>query len=415
MSNKFLIPVYVVTIVLAFIAGIILSQYDLFSSSRKSNSNEVTPNREIIQSDAYFDYRANKLETLISVNPENSASIREQMTNIIFGNTLLPQALPGSVYEVQDTLYGDIFNLSRIEQFEIIQGYDIRSVGYIFKPKEDNHRLFIYHQGHDGDFIIGKPTIKYFVNQGFTVYAFCMPLLGKNNQPVVEIDKIGRFKLTHDDMMGHESMKSLDHPISFFVTPVVTMINYAQAKRFRDITMCGISGGGWTTNIVSAIDTRINYSFPVAGSSPMYIKLSSPLNSYGDFEQNYLPLYTKIGYLDMYVLGATGKNRFQVQVLNLHDPCCFEGTFFQHYEPFVTALVKEFDHGSFQVMSDTLNLNHEISDFAMNQINEKLINAKNILKRGLNPNNPSDGTKDLDEDGYTNVEEFLNGTPVHSR
>jgi hypothetical protein len=30
--------------------------------------------------------------------------------------------------------------------------------------------------------------------------------------------------------------------------------------------------------------------------------------------------------------------------------------------------------------------------------------------RGLNPNNPSDGSADTDEDGYTNVEEFLNGT-----
>jgi hypothetical protein len=356
---------------MAFMAGIISSHYDLFSYSRKSSSNEVTSNRENIQSDA-FDYRTNKLETLITMNPVNSASIREQMTNIIFGNTLLPQGLPYSVYEVQDTMYDDIFNLSRIEQFEIIQGYDIRSVGYIFKPKEDKHRLFIYHQGHGGDFILGKPTIEYFVNQGFTVYAFCMPLLGKNNQPIVEIDKIGRFKMTHNDGMGHEFMKFLDHPISFFITPVVTMINYAQAKSFRDITMCGISGGGWTTTIVSAIDTRINYSFPVAGTSPMYIKLSSPLNSYGDFEQVYQPLYSKIGYLDMYVLGATGENRFQVQVLNLHDPCCFEGTFFQHYEPFVKALVKEFDHGSFQVISDTLNLNHEISDFALNQINEIL-------------------------------------------
>ncbi len=29
---------------------------------------------------------------------------------------------------------------------------------------------------------------------------------------------------------------------------------------------------------------------------------------------------------------------------------------------------------------------------------------------GLNPKDPSDGTKDADGDGYTNVEEYLNGT-----
>ena len=31
-------------------------------------------------------------------------------------------------------------------------------------------------------------------------------------------------------------------------------------------------------------------------------------------------------------------------------------------------------------------------------------------KHGLNPADRSDGSKDLDGDGYTNVEEFLNGT-----
>jgi hypothetical protein len=32
------------------------------------------------------------------------------------------------------------------------------------------------------------------------------------------------------------------------------------------------------------------------------------------------------------------------------------------------------------------------------------------IKYGLNPNDPSDAAKDNDNDGYTNLEEFLNGT-----
>ena len=31
-------------------------------------------------------------------------------------------------------------------------------------------------------------------------------------------------------------------------------------------------------------------------------------------------------------------------------------------------------------------------------------------KHNLDPNDPSDGAKDADKDGYTNVEEYLNGT-----
>ena len=28
---------------------------------------------------------------------------------------------------------------------------------------------------------------------------------------------------------------------------------------------------------------------------------------------------------------------------------------------------------------------------------------------GLNPSDPSDNNKDIDEDGYTNIEEYING------
>ena len=322
--------------------------------------------------DIFFDYSKTNLNDMISVKPENIDALRKQMQKIVFGDTELPQQLPYSVYPITDTLYKDISNLKSIEKFIIVQDYNIKSVGYIFKPKKNNMRLFLYHQGHNGDFILGKDVIEFFVNKGFTVYAFCMPLIGKNNQPLVTINKIGTFKLSMEEMESHELMKFLDFPISFFIRPILIMLNYAQNHNFTDITMCGISGGGWTTTIAAALDKRINYSFPVAGTYPIYIKLNSPSNSYGDFEQIYPPLYSKIGYLDMYIMGATGENRFQVQMLNLHDPCCFQGEYYKHYESFVKNKVDDFEYGSFEVISDTQNTEHKISKFLIENINAKL-------------------------------------------
>ena len=85
--------------------------------------------------------------------------------------------------------------------------------------------------------------------------------------------------------------------------------------------MVGLSGGGWTTNLISALDDRIKYSFNVAGSIPLYYR---ERGSIGDIEQ-YLPqLYRDIaGYPDLYILGAFGKGRKQVQILNRQDDCCF--------------------------------------------------------------------------------------------
>ena len=360
---------FLVFIILAFVAGYFLAKQDLFSTVDEPVLQEDDTQTNSVE---FYDYSKNKLEELLSVNPENIEVIRGKMTNIVFGTSQLPIQLPDSVFDITDTLYDDISNLKAIEQFKIVQKYNIQSIGYIFKPKEDIRRLFIYHQGHNGDFILGKNIIEYFINKGFTVYAFSMPIFGKNNDPVVSIDKIGTFKLTDDEMGSHELMKFLDNPISFFVAPVVGMINFAQTKNFKDITMCGISGGGWTTTLAAALDTRINYSFPVAGTYPMYIKLNSPEKSYGDFEQVYPPLYRNVSYLDMYVLGAAGNNRFQTQILNLYDPCCFDGTYFQHYESFVKAKVGEFEDGAFEVILDTENPEHKISEFSIAKIYNKI-------------------------------------------
>jgi PhoPQ-activated pathogenicity-related protein len=132
--------------------------------------------------------------------------------------------------------------------------------------------------------------------------------------------------------------------------------------------MCGISGGGWTTTITAAIDTRIDYSFPVAGSFPMYVRFNYSKKSYGDFEQDYPDLYRKVNYLDLYLLGATGEGRKQVQVLNLKDPCCFDGLYSQHYEPFVKEAVKNIGTGFFNVVIDNENSEHSISEFSLEKI-----------------------------------------------
>jgi len=72
---------------------------------------------------------------------------------------------------------------------------------YHFIPKNSNHRLVIYHQGHRGDFIHGKELIAALLNEGYEVAVFCMPLLGLNNQPTIDDARIGRLKITSHDHM----------------------------------------------------------------------------------------------------------------------------------------------------------------------------------------------------------------------
>ena len=59
----------------------------------------------------------------------------------------------------------------------------------------------------------------------------------------------------------------------------------------------GISGGGWVTGVYSAIDTRIEKSFPVAGTTPIFLRLNNPTN-FGDYEQRVPNFYSIANYLE---------------------------------------------------------------------------------------------------------------------
>ena len=56
--------------------------------------------------------------------------------------------------------------------------------------------------------------------------------------------------------------------LRFFLEPVVRSINYATTLGYKRVVMTGLSGGGWSTTMLAAIDPRITLSLPVAGSMP---------------------------------------------------------------------------------------------------------------------------------------------------
>ncbi|MGY8913732.1 MAG: PhoPQ-activated protein PqaA family protein [Flavobacteriales bacterium] len=342
--------------------GVLIGKYQVFPYSLLKS---LQDNTEIQLENALENVAYDKkgLETLVSVTAATSDSLRTVLKVLLFGDQNLMELKYDTIFTVKDDSFKDLANLNQIEKFQITQKYNIQSIGYFFHPKEGNNRLVLYHQGHDGDFLIGKKTIAYLVDKGFTVYAFSMPLKGRNNRPVVEIPKIGKIQLSN-----HEEFKYLDHPLQYFIAPVITMLNYADGKKFKDITMVGVSGGGWTTTLAAAMDTRIRASFPVAGTSPMFLRYQEQSRNYGDFEQTFPEVYTKINYLDLYILGATGENRSQTQILNKYDPCCYGGDGYLQYDTFISNLVKKFENGRFQVLSDTTHTEHKISEWSLNQI-----------------------------------------------
>jgi len=240
------------------------------------------------------------------------------------------------------------------------------SIIYHFTPKKPNHELIVYHQGHNGDFVVGINTIRSCLDRGYSVMGFSMPLLGMNSRPVIELERFGKLKLSK-----HEHLKFLKNPIKYFVEPVAMALNYAAKFEYRRVSMIGISGGGWTTTLYAAIDPRISCSYPVAGTLPIYLRSDSK-RDWGDYEQTVPELYSIANYLELYIMGSYGNARKQIQILNKYDSCCFAGIKYRTYEEVVKAAVAGLGEGEFGIFLDDTHKEHKISEKTLKVIFDDL-------------------------------------------
>ncbi|KER06992.1 hypothetical protein AAA799E16_00142 [Marine Group I thaumarchaeote SCGC AAA799-E16] len=314
-----------------------------------------------------FEILTHDIESLIQISDKNDLITKHiSLIEYIWKNNSLPNHQNYSVdTNIVDERY-DLSNLKNIDKITISMKHDVNSVAYLFIPENPNNRLIIYYQGHAGDFIHGRDTIQFFIENNYSVLAFTMPLIGLNNQPIIEDPDFGKIKL---DL--HEEFKFLESEtfssISYFVEPIVISLNYLdEAHGFESYDFVGISGGGWTAILYAAIDDRIDNTFSIAGSSPFYLR-SIPEN-FGDYEQHLPDLYRITNYLELYVLASHGENRKLTQIFNKYDPCCFPGDVYLDYEPIISTKVSSLGPGSFEIFIDDTHNEHKISEHTLNFI-----------------------------------------------
>ena len=100
----------------------------------------------------------------------------------------------------------------------------------------------------------------------------------------------------------------------------------------RRLGVTGLSGGGWQTVLLSALDERVAVSVPVAGFSSTATKVEARrFGDLGDLEQNGPDLLDGHDYPHLVALRAP---RPTLLVYNAEDDCCFRG-------PLVAPLVYE--------------------------------------------------------------------------
>jgi hypothetical protein len=308
---------------------------------------------------------------LISIrSAADVAELRHRLISYLWGEDGLPlDTLP----EVDESIEGDRYRIpllasaARIDRVTVRQDFGLHSTVHVFHPERNGGTLVLFHEGHQGDFLEHADVIGGLLNRGATVAAFCMPLLGVNDQPVVHLSRLGRLKLTSHEQMAFLEPKQ-GHPVKYFLEPVVVFLNHVtRTGGFEHVAMVGISGGGWTTTLAAALDPRIQTSFPVAGSYPFYLR-SESRRDWGDFEQVVPELYRTANYLELYVMGAHGEGRRQLQVINKYDASCFAGVKARTYRDVTAECVRSLGAGSWDLFLDDTHRRHAISEAAFERI-----------------------------------------------
>jgi hypothetical protein len=299
----------------------------------------------------------------------------------IWGTDGFPdKRLPEQVTKVESPVK-QLDALERVEDLRIDMAPGLQGQVFYFVPKRPNGELVVVHHGHactldddpsPNDVGYGlQRTIAALLREGYGVLGAFMP----HKRP-------GDCSGSHDAMF---ELKTTGNPMRYFLEPTAVSLNYAKSLRgadqsplYRAFHMAGLSGGGWTTTVYAAIDPRIRCSFPVAGTIPLYLRARG---SVGDREQYNADFYRIAGYPDLYILGAQGKGRKQVQILNRKDNCCFGqpehdpktagmeyDEAMREYEMRVQAALREIGDASFRLEIDETAPSHMISHHAIEDV-----------------------------------------------
>lgn len=185
---------------------------------------------------------------------------------------------------------------------------------WLLNPQGKNDRLLIVGLGHSNSAVSGiDDVIKAGISRGNHVLVIPMPSGGTSG---------------HDTLGGYHNAGTF-HALRYWLDPAIKSINQVVSDHgITTITACSLSGGGWLSVMLAAIDTRIDVSIPVSGSLPLDVRETSgtDIDDYGDWEQRLTGLTydgsNALDYLDLYLLGVSN-GRKQVMIGNSADSCCF--------------------------------------------------------------------------------------------
>lgn len=233
-------------------------------------------------------------------------------------------------------------------------------------PAPSDSCLFVYHAGHEVGAMYDDPQVRIMaaeiLGRGCDLALVAMPLMGVNEVP----------GLVHNSLAAYDT--ATFSSFLYFVEPVIRTLDEALARKaYARIGMSGLSGGGWTTAIVGAVEQRFTAIYPVGGSMPLELDMDPALvgginvsSKRGDYEQSHPPFYARASYFDLYAMGAQGRRA--VHFYMAYDSCCFPAWAAAAFADQMENIARNEVGGTLIFREDTTAPFHQLSAWASRTI-----------------------------------------------
>ena len=314
---------FLTTVVFVFFYGVFVGVYQIFPYKQIQFLKRILNNDERIKHNYYLDLAKN----LNIIDLKNDELILKKQK-------LLRFLIPNKEIKV---LFIDEGNKTKIST----KYYGVSSNAILNRANDLKKKcLLVYIQGHGGnpfDFDYHNKILKEFNKNGCDVLSMSMLGLGLNKGLAIFPTKFGELKLYPNNEENHGNYSfffdinnsNLD-PLSLFLYPHMKIIDSTIKKyQYNDISMIGISGGGWYTTWLSALMPQINKSIIYAGAIPFEFRIYG--NMHGDYETTYSKVYNYVNYYNLFqmaLINQEGKSSRKAYIVyNDEDPCCYSNPY----------------------------------------------------------------------------------------
>jgi hypothetical protein len=237
----------------------------------------------------------------------------ETLEKVVFrGEAAKWRDTPGKVEWLETIDGGDGYKLKKV-RYEAIPGLWIPALLYEPEKLEGKHPVFLNVNGHDGKGKAADYKQTRCINLAKRgIIALNVEWLGMGQ---LRSDGFGHPKLNQIDLCGSSGLATFYLSMS---RGIDLLLKHEHADPEK-VGVAGLSGGGWQTIIISALDTRVTLTNPVAGYSSFRTRISNH-SDLGDSEQTPVDLATTADYAHLTAMLAP---RIALLTYNEKDNCCF--------------------------------------------------------------------------------------------